>query len=86
MATVKEKQLQAKIDEEKWVASELAGRDLCGEQKYCEFCDKEAEYPCGKAMVAMQKKEKAEKAEKAAAKKPAEKTTRCCKKTAAKKA
>ena len=42
-----EKELQDKIDVEKWLKSEKAGRDLCGEEDFCSYCDKKEEYPCG---------------------------------------
>lgn len=42
-------QLQKKIDVEKWLASERAGRDLCGSMSWCVYCIKAEEYPCAKA-------------------------------------
>lgn len=46
-----EKELQDKIDVEKWLKSEEAGRDLCGEEDFCAYCDKKEEYPCGHACL-----------------------------------
>lgn len=40
---------QQTIDVEKWLASERAGRDLCGTQEYCPFCVKAEMHPCAKA-------------------------------------
>ena len=45
------KEMQKKIDVEKWLKSEKAGRDLCGEEDFCAYCDKSEEYPCGRAYV-----------------------------------
>lgn len=47
MATLK----QINFDTKKWLDSERAGRDMCGEYDYCAVCDKSAEYPCEKAYV-----------------------------------
>lgn len=41
--------LQEKIDVEKWLASEKAGRDLCGAMTWCVYCVKAETYPCAKA-------------------------------------
>lgn len=38
--------LQKIIDIDKWLASEKAGRDLCGEASYCACCVKAETYPC----------------------------------------
>ena len=43
------RQLQEQIDVNKWLASERAGRDLCGSMSWCVFCVKGEEYPCAKA-------------------------------------
>ena len=40
---------QAELDVDKWLKSEEAGRDLCGEFDFCANCDKDAENPCAKA-------------------------------------
>ncbi len=40
---------QKVIDVEKWLASEQAGRDLCGTMHYCVFCVKAEMNPCAKA-------------------------------------
>ena len=45
------RQLQAQIDVEKWLASERAGRDLCGCMTWCVYCIKGEEYPCAKAQL-----------------------------------
>lgn len=54
-----EKELQGRIDVAKWYKSEKAGRDTCGEEDYCRFCDKNDEYPCGKACLACEKNKQA---------------------------
>lgn len=77
---------QAELDVDKWLKSEQAGHDLCGDFDFCAKCDKTAENPCAKAYDAM-KKSAAKKpaAKKAAAKKPAAEKTAAEKKPAAKK-
>lgn len=40
---------QQVLDVEKWLASERAGRDLCGTMPYCAFCFRGEIYPCAKA-------------------------------------
>ncbi len=68
------KELQEKLDAEKWLASEKAGKDVCGEFDYCAKCDKEAQYPCAAAYTAFAaEKTEAKSAEKAEVK-PAAKT------------
>ena len=83
---------QKRLDEEKWLKSEQAGRDVCGEFEYCSFCDKAHAHPCANALslakkpakkaCAMKKKEKVEekktckKAEKKVAKKETKKATK----------
>lgn len=52
-------QLQQTIDVDKWLASERAGRDLCGEASYCAYCIKAETNPCARAVV----REQAEKDE-----------------------
>ncbi len=49
------KDLQARLDVEKWVASEKAGVDLCGTYPHCEFCrmKEEYEYTCARAVRRM---------------------------------
>ena len=37
------------LDVEKWLASERAGRDLCGTMPWCALCVKAEKYPCAKA-------------------------------------
>ena len=60
---------QKRLDEEKWLKSEQAGRDVCGEFEYCKFCDKTHAHPCANAL--------------SKAEKPAKKTCakKACKKT-----
>lgn len=41
---------QKRLDEEKWLKSEQAGRDVCGEFEYCKFCDKTQAHPCANAL------------------------------------
>ncbi len=41
--------LQQKLDEAKWLKSEMDGVDACGSFGYCAFCDKALENPCDKA-------------------------------------
>ena len=67
---------QAELDVDKWLKSEQAGHDLCGDFDFCANCDKTAENPCAKAYDAMKK---------SAAKKPAAKKPAAEKKPAAKK-
>jgi len=69
---------QKRLDEEKWLKSEQAGRDVCGEFEYCKFCDKMHAHPCANALSKATKKEK----------KTCVKTTckKTCKKTEVKKA
>ena len=40
---------QQMLDVEKWLASERAGRDLCGTLSFCGFCVKGETNPCAKA-------------------------------------
>lgn len=40
---------QRVLDVEKWLASERAGRDLCGTMSWCAFCVKAEVHPCAKA-------------------------------------
>ena len=46
--------LQQEIDVEKWLASEAAGRDLCGEATYCPYCDKALTDPCARSLLTEQ--------------------------------
>ena len=41
--------LQRQSDVKKWLASERAGRDLCGSMSWCVYCLRGEEYPCAKA-------------------------------------
>ena len=43
--------LQKIIDIDKWLASEKAGKDLCGEASYCACCVKAETYPCARAAL-----------------------------------
>lgn len=70
---------QSEMDVDKWLKSEQAGRDMCGEFDFCASCDKEVENPCAKALSAYSKKNTAE----TAAEKPAKKS---CGKKSTKKA
>ncbi len=76
---------QAELDVDKWLKSEQAGHDLCGDFDFCAKCDKTAENPCAKAYDAM-KKSAAKKpaAKKATAKKPAAEKKPAAKKSAKK--
>ena len=49
MARRKNTDIQREFDVIKWVDSEQAGRDTCGEYAFCAFCDKKKETPCAKA-------------------------------------
>lgn len=40
---------QEVMDVDKWLASEKAGRDLCGSMTWCVYCVKGETYPCAKA-------------------------------------
>ena len=40
---------QQVLDIDKWLASERAGRDLCGTMSWCAHCVKAEVYPCAKA-------------------------------------
>ncbi len=66
---------QAELDVDKWLKSEQAGHDLCGDFEFCAMCDKTLENPCAKAYDAMKK-----------AAKPAAKKRTTARKTATKKA
>lgn len=43
--------LQHVIDVDKWLASERAGRDLCGTMTWCTLCVKGEMFPCAKAQL-----------------------------------
>ena len=61
-------QLQKTIDVDKWLASERAGRDLCGEASYCAYCIKAETSPCARAVMREQtEKEQFKEIEEAAA-------------------
>lgn len=50
--------LQAVIDVDKIINSQLHNRDLCGEYApFCDFCDKSLQYPCARAYVKMKQSE-----------------------------
>lgn len=46
------KDLQARLDLEKWLDSEKAGADRCGTYSHCAYCKKEEEYEytCARAV------------------------------------
>lgn len=48
-----EKDLQQKLDVEKWLESETRHFDMCGSYDYCAFCDKSEETPCANAYLRM---------------------------------
>lgn len=60
---------QSEMDVDKWLKSEQAGRDMCGEFEFCASCDKEVENPCAKALSAYNKQNKTENSDKPVAKK-----------------
>ena len=43
------RELQQKLDIEKWLGSEEASRDLCGSYIYCPYCNKAEDAPCANA-------------------------------------
>ena len=49
------KELQARLDVEKWLDSEKEGVDLCGKYPHCAYCRKseEYEYTCARAVRRM---------------------------------
>ncbi len=49
------KELQARLDVEKWCDSEIAGKDLCGSYPYCAHCrmQEEYEFTCARAVRRM---------------------------------
>ena len=50
--------LQAVIDVDKIINSQIHNRDLCGEYApFCDFCDKNLSYPCAHAYVKMKQSE-----------------------------
>ena len=63
------KDLQMRLDFEKWTESEKVGEDLCGKLNYCELCEGEEEYPCAKAYNRLYEKNKKETKKAAPAKK-----------------
>lgn len=93
---MKKQDLQKKLDIEKWLESEVKGRDMCGAYDFCAYCENETELPCASAYERLQntsvkpaaKKKSAPKttAKKPAAKTDAAKATKPAKKPAAKKA
>lgn len=75
MAKLTNQEFQAEFDLKKWIDSEKAGKDTCGDYDFCSFCDKTQPTPCAKANAKSKKAEKpaVEKKPKAA---PAKKTTK----------
>ena len=53
------RELQQKLDVEKWLGSEEASRDLCGSYIYCPYCNKAEDAPCANAYIRMVEAEKA---------------------------
>ena len=53
------RELQQKLDIEKWLGSEEASRDLCGSYIYCPYCNKAEDAPCANAYIRMVESEKA---------------------------
>lgn len=47
------KELQDKIDLQKWLESEAKHFDMCGSYSYCDFCDKSEQTPCANAYERM---------------------------------
>ncbi|MBO5776642.1 MAG: hypothetical protein J6V83_01970 [Clostridia bacterium] len=49
------KDLQNTLDINKWIESEKAGRDLCGEMDYCAYCrmNEDYVYTCARAVRRM---------------------------------
>ena len=47
------RELQQKLDVEKWLGSEEASRDLCGSYIYCPYCNKAEDAPCANAYIRM---------------------------------
>lgn len=45
------KELQNKLDIQKWDLSEKENKDMCGAMPFCSDCDKTVEYPCANAMM-----------------------------------
>lgn len=58
-----EKELQQKMDVEKWLESETRHFDMCGSYDYCAFCDKSEETPCANAYLRMTAQNDAQEAE-----------------------
>ena len=52
------RELQQKLDVEKWLGSEEASRDLCGSYIYCPYCNKAEDAPCANAYIRMVEAEK----------------------------
>ena len=58
-----ERELQQKMDVEKWLESETRHFDMCGSYDYCAFCDKSEETPCANAYLRMTAQNDAQEAE-----------------------
>lgn len=52
------RELQQKLDVEKWLGSEEASHDLCGSYIYCPYCNKAEDAPCANAYIRMVEAEK----------------------------
>lgn len=59
--------MQRVIDVDKWLASEAAGRDLCGTMDWCGLCVKAETHPCAKAKFRKQLQDALAEAEEEAA-------------------
>lgn len=47
------RELQEKLDMQKWFDSETRHYDMCGDYDYCAFCDKSEQTPCANAFERM---------------------------------
>ena len=54
MSDTKIKELQNKLDINKWIDSESKQQDQCGNYDYCKLCDKQEENPCATAKLKSQ--------------------------------
>ena len=52
------KELQVRLDVEKWILSENKHYDLCGSFNYCAFCNIDEENPCANATIRRDKTNK----------------------------
>ena len=61
------RELQQKLDVEKWLGSEEASRDLCGSYIYCPYCNKAEDAPCANAYISADARDALEAADAAVA-------------------